>query len=162
MRKLVRTTAAAAGLVAALALTGCGSGESDDAGKDAAPSASPTETGGDTGGGDGGRSRDVEGTWADTSGSAGPVALSVQNGTATLVAEGHTCHGEVRETGKQMLALKCADGNTDRATGTVESNDGTTLVISWETGKKDTLKKVDQGRLPDGLPTGMPSDFRIP
>ncbi|MEW2634766.1 hypothetical protein AB0903_24765 [Streptomyces sp. NPDC048389] len=161
MRKLVRTTAAAAGLAAALALTGCGGGGSDDASKDTAPSASPT-TGGDDGDGDAGRGRDVEGTWADTSGSAGPVALSVQNGTATLVAEGHTCHGEVRETDKQMLALKCADGDTDRTTGTVESNDGTTLVVSWGSGKKDTLKKVDQGQLPDGLPTGIPTDFQVP
>ncbi|UYQ63565.1 hypothetical protein [Streptomyces peucetius] len=161
MRKLVRTTAAAAGLVAALALTGCGSGESDDAGKDTAASASPTETGGDTGGGES-RSRDIEGTWADTTGSTGPVALSVQQGTATLVAEGHTCTGEVQDMGKQMLSLKCADGNTDRTTGAVESNDGTTLVISWDAGKKDTLKKIDQGELPDGLPTGLPTEFQIP
>lgn len=162
MRKLVRTTTAAAGLVAALALTGCGSGESDDAGKDTTASASPTEAGGDAGGSGDSRSRDIEGTWADTTGNTGPIALSVQQGTATLVAEGHTCTGEVQDTGKQMLALKCADGNTDRTMGAVESNDGTTLVISWDAGKKDTLKKVDQGELPDGLPTGLPTEFQIP
>ncbi|GGT27286.1 hypothetical protein GCM10010271_33790 [Streptomyces kurssanovii] len=159
MLKLVRTSAVAAGLVAALALTGCGSGDSDDAGKDKA-TASPTEAGGDSGGGEG-RARDIEGTWTGLS-DGKPVALSVQGSNAAIVADGHACTGEVQDTGKQMLSLKCADGNTDRTLGSIESNDGTTLVISWDAGKKDTLKKSEAGALPDGLPTGLPSDFPTP
>ncbi|MFF3288927.1 hypothetical protein [Streptomyces sp. NPDC003023] len=159
MPKLVRTAAVAAGFFAALALTGCGSGESDDAGKDAKASASPAETGGDTGGE--GRSRDIEGTWTGTS-EGKPVALSVTGGNAALVADGHACTGEVQDMGKQMLSLKCADGNTDRTMGSIESNDGTTLVISWDAGKKDTLKKSEDGELPDGLPTGLPTEFQVP
>ncbi|ALC21757.1 hypothetical protein ACH46N_31275 [Streptomyces pristinaespiralis] len=160
MLNLVRTSAVAAGLVAALALTGCGSGESDDAGKDKA-TASPTDAGGDSSGGGEGRPRDIEGTWTGLS-DGKPVALSVQGSNAAIVADGHACTGEVQDTGKQMLALKCADGNTDRTMGSIESNDGTTLVISWDAGKKDTLKKSEAGALPDGLPTGMPTNVPAP
>ncbi|MGW7466909.1 hypothetical protein ACWGJT_19920 [Streptomyces xantholiticus] len=160
MRKPVRTTAAAAGLVAALALTGCGGG-SDDAGKDDKASASPTEAGGDGGGKDAGRSRDIEGTWTGVS-DGKPVALSVKDGNAAILADGHACTGEVQDMGKQMLALKCADGNTDRTMGAIESNDGTTLVISWDAGKKDTLRKSAAGELPDDLPTGLPTEFQAP
>ncbi|QIP85379.1 hypothetical protein GLX30_16535 [Streptomyces sp. Tu 2975] len=162
MLKLVRTSAVAAGLVAALALTGCGSGDSDsdDAGKDQA-TASPTDAGGDSGDSGEGRARDIEGTWTGLS-DGKPVALSVQDSNAAIVADGHACTGEVQDTGKQILALKCADGNTDRTLGSIESNDGTTLVISWDAGKKDTLKKSEAGALPDGLPTGLPSDFPTP
>ncbi|MFF8844788.1 hypothetical protein ACF08N_19060 [Streptomyces sp. NPDC015127] len=154
MHKLVRMSAAAAGLVAALALTGCGSSESDDTGKGDKASAAPTESGG-TGGGEG-RPRDVEGTWTGMS-DGKPVALSVTQGKAALLADGHACTGEVQDMGKQTLSLKCADGNTDRTMGSVESNDGTTLVISWDAGKKDTLKKSEDGQLPEGLPTGLPT-----
>ncbi|MFP1628575.1 hypothetical protein ACLB9X_26160 [Streptomyces sp. 5K101] len=156
MHKLVRMSAAAAGLVAALALTGCGSSESDDNGGGDKASAAPTESGA-TGGGEG-RPRDVEGTWTGIS-DGKPVALSVTQGKAALLADGHACTGDVQgaDTDKLMLSLKCADGNTDRTTGSVESNDGTTLVISWATGKKDTLKKSTAGEVPGGLPTGVPT-----
>ncbi|MDQ1009244.1 hypothetical protein QFZ82_003729 [Streptomyces sp. V4I23] len=159
MHKLVRMSAAAAGLVAALALTGCGSSESDDTGGGDKASAAPTESG-DTGGGEG-RPRDIEGTWTGLS-DGKPVALSVTQGKAALLADGHACTGEVQETGRQTLSLKCADGNTDRTTGSVESNDGTTLVISWDAGKKDTLKKSDAGEPPAGLPTGLPTGVPAP
>ncbi|MFJ8073914.1 hypothetical protein ACIQ7Q_08270 [Streptomyces sp. NPDC096176] len=161
MLKLVRTAAVAAGLAAALALTGCGSNDSDDAGKDKDhASASPTEAGGDADSG-GGRPRDIQGTWTGVS-DGKPVALSVKDSNAAIVADGHACIGEVQDMGEQTLALKCADGNTDRTMGSIESNDGTTLVISWNAGKKDTLKKSETGELPEDLPTGLPTEFRIP
>ncbi|MEV4331520.1 hypothetical protein AB0K02_13425 [Streptomyces sp. NPDC049597] len=159
MHKLVRMSAAAAGLVAALALAGCGSGESGDTGGGDKASAAPTETA-DTGGGEG-RPRDVEGTWTGLS-DGKPVALSVTQGKAALLADGHACTGEVQDTGGQTLSLTCADGNTDRTTGSVESNDGTTLVISWGAGRKDTLRKSDAGEPPEGLPTGLPTGVPAP
>ncbi|MBT2369070.1 hypothetical protein J7E88_28080 [Streptomyces sp. ISL-10] len=157
MLKLVRMPAAVAGVVAVLALTGCGSNDGADTGGDKASTA-PTEAA-DTGGSGGsaeGRPRDVEGTWTGTS-DGKPLALSVKQGKAALLADGHACTGEVKDTGTMMLSLKCADGNTDRTLGSVESNDGTTLVISWDAGKKDTLKKSAAGEHPGGLPTGLPT-----
>jgi hypothetical protein len=41
--------------------------------------------------------------------------------------------------------------------GTIESNDGKTLVISWDAGAKDTLTRTVAGELPKGLPTGIPT-----
>ncbi|MFD9219901.1 hypothetical protein ACFWDI_07715 [Streptomyces sp. NPDC060064] len=150
MHKLVRRSVAAAGLVAALALTGCGS--SDDAAKDK-PSTTPTQAGG--GGGDA-ASGNIEGAWAGVTESKA-VSLAVTGTKAVLLADGHACTGEVSDMGKQMLSLKCADGNTDRTMGTIESNDGKTLVISWDAGAKDTLTKSAAGKLPTGLPTGIPT-----
>lgn len=154
MHKFVRTSVAAAGLVAALALTGCGSGsdsDKSDAGKGGASTA-PSEAGGS-----GAKGESVEGTWAGMT-DAKPVALSVTGKTAAVLADGHACTGEVQDHGgKPMLALKCADGNTDRTMGAIESNDGTTMVVSWDAGKRDTLTKTDPGKLPEGLPTGIPT-----
>jgi hypothetical protein len=147
---------ASAGLVAALALTGCGSDESDDAGEDGkdTTSSAPSETGS---GGDGGtKAESVEGTWAGLT-DGKPVALSITGETAAVLADGHACTGEVADHGKPMLSLKCADGNTERTMGSIESNDGTTMVVSWDAGKKDTLTKTDPGKIPEGLPTGLPT-----
>ncbi|MFF4229195.1 hypothetical protein [Streptomyces sp. NPDC001820] len=156
MHKRVRTSVAAAALVAALALTGCGSDDSDDAGKDAKAPAAPTDAGG---GGAG--SGNVEGAWSGkTDGKS--VDLAVTGTKAVLIADGHACTGEVADMGKPMLSLKCADGNTDRTMGTIESNDGKTLVISWDAGAKDTLTKSATGKLPEGLPTGMPTGIPTP
>ncbi|MFD4142235.1 hypothetical protein [Streptomyces sp. NPDC058572] len=154
MRKLVRTSAAAAGLLAALALTGCGS---DDGGGNDTPkaSASPGESGDN---GSGGESASLEGAWTGMA-DGGPVALSVSGTAASIVADGHACTGQVKDMGGEpMLSLKCADGNTDRTMGSIESNDGKTLVISWDAGKKDTLEKADPGKLPE-LPTDLPTDL---
>lgn len=155
MHKRVRTSVAAAGLVAAaaLVLAGCGSDGGDDAGK-AKASTAPTNAGGDAG--TGGDSGNIEGAWAGvTEGKA--VSLAVTGTKAVLLADGHACTGEVSDMGKQMLSLKCADGNTDRTMGSIESNDGKTLVISWGAGAKDTLTKSAAGKLPTGLPTGIPT-----
>ncbi|MFE3824928.1 hypothetical protein [Streptomyces sp. NPDC059092] len=161
VQKLVRTSAAAAGLVVALslALTGCG-GDSDggDAGKDAgatAPGGSASESGADSG--SGADAASVEGSWAGlTDGKS--VALAVASGKVALVAAEHVCQGAVEDMGgAPMFTLKCGDGDTERTMGSIESNDGKTLVISWTGGKKDTLKKAESGSLPTGLPTELPS-----
>ncbi|WTL22749.1 hypothetical protein OG329_16970 [Streptomyces sp. NBC_01506] len=164
MHKLVRTSVAAAGLVVALTLTGCGGGDSGDSGDDSAkdkssgaPAPSEPETGGDESApADGAAADSLEGTWAGmTEGKA--VALSVKEGKAALIADEHICQGDVQEMGGEpMLSLKCADGNTDRTMGSIDSNDGKTLVLSWGGGTKDSLAKTDPGALPEGLPTDIP------
>ncbi|MFE4173434.1 hypothetical protein ACFRR7_15510 [Streptomyces sp. NPDC056909] len=173
MQKLVRAGVATAGLVTALALTltGCGGDSGGDSAKDKggadAPSATAdgsvsapdpaTDSSTDAGAG-GDAASAVEGTWAGlTDGKA--VALSVKAGKAALVADSHVCQGSVEDMGEPMLSLTCADGNTDRTMGSIESNDGKTLVVSWDKGKKDTLAKTDSGALPEGLPEDLPTDL---
>ncbi|MFD5111511.1 hypothetical protein ACFVWX_00380 [Streptomyces sp. NPDC058220] len=169
MHKLIRTSVAAAGLAAALVLTGCG-GDSDsgsDSGKDKGGAAassgtasgdagSGSDAGSDSGSGGDASGGSIEGTWAGLS-DGKAVALSVKAGKVALVADQHVCQGTVEDMGEPMLSLKCADGNTDRTMGTIESNDGKTLVISWDAGKKDTLAKAEDGKLPGGLPTSLPT-----
>ncbi|THA60154.1 hypothetical protein E6P78_27830 [Streptomyces sp. A0958] len=165
MYKIARTGAVlATGLLTALALTGCGSdGDKGDSGKDSAAtttpsaggdSASPSEAdGGDSAGG----AKALEGAWAgQTDGK--PVVLSVASGKAVVVADSHVCSGTVSDLGKPTLELKCADGDTARTMGAVESNDGKTVVISWDAGARDKLGKADADalkNLPDlaDLPT---------
>ncbi|MEV0776385.1 hypothetical protein ACIBLA_07545 [Streptomyces sp. NPDC050433] len=163
MHKLLRTGVATAGLVVALTLTGCGGGDSgDDSGKDKG-SGTPTPTAPDGGAGESTPDADstadsLEGTWAGTT-EGKAIALSVKEGKAALIADEHICQGDVEEMGGEpMLSLKCADGNTDRTMGSIDSNDGKTLVLSWEGGTKDSLAKTEPGKLPEGLPT----DIQVP
>ncbi|MFI5757952.1 hypothetical protein [Streptomyces sp. NPDC051569] len=159
MQRLVRAGITAAGLVAALTLTlgGCdgggdtGGGSAGGSGKDkgaagAAPGGSGGSPAADAGSGSGSGSNaagaDIEGTWTGrTDGKA--VALSVKSGKVALVADQSICQGSVQDMGEPMLTLTCEDGATDRAMGTIESNDGKTLVISWGGDRKDTLAKID-------------------
>ncbi|MGW4239572.1 hypothetical protein ACWEJP_22625 [Streptomyces sp. NPDC004749] len=173
VRKLVRTSVAAAGLVAALSLslTGCGGGD-DGSDKDGGGVSSPSGAGADSGSGsgsgpdsgpDGGAdSGGLEGSWAGLS-DGHAVVLGVKKAKVMLVAAEHVCQGGVEDMGGEpMLNLTCDDGNTDRTMGTIESNDGKKLVVSWEGGKKDTLTKTADGKLPageGGLPTDLPKDL---
>ncbi|MFC8831134.1 hypothetical protein ACFT9I_38025 [Streptomyces sp. NPDC057137] len=161
MHQLVRSGVAAAGLVVALTLTGCGGSDSgDDSGKDkgtSTPAPSEPAGGTDEATPDAGSTADsLEGSWAGmTEGKA--VALSVKEGKAALIADEHICQGDVQDMGGEpMLSLKCADGNTDRTMGSIDSNDGKTLALSWQGGTKDSLTKTDPGKLPEGLPTDIP------
>lgn len=79
------------------------------------------------------------------------MVLSVASGKAVVVADSHVCSGTAKDMGKPMLALTCADGNTDRTMGAIESNDGRTVVVSWDGGTKDKLAKTDADSL-EGLP----------
>lgn len=161
MHKLVRTgTVVATGLLTAFALTGCG-GDSDKGGADSGSGSTVTPTPAGSAGGAGedsgsgadgatGGLKALEGAWAgQTDGKA--VVLSVASGKAVIVADSHVCSGTAKDMGKPMLALTCADGNTDRTMGAIESNDGKTVVVSWDGGAKDTLAKTDADSL-EGLP----------
>ncbi|MGW6404040.1 hypothetical protein [Streptomyces sp. NPDC055134] len=162
MLKRVRIGAAAAGVAAALVITGCSSdsGDGGDGGKSKeTPQASATaSTGGDTGGsGSGGTSGSLQGSWVTTS-QGKSVALLISGKKVALVGE-HVCSGTAGdEMGMQMLTLKCADGNTDRNMGQVKSVDASTLKVSWEGFGNDTFRKTDNGKLPSGFPTmGLPT-----
>ncbi|MFB6554780.1 hypothetical protein [Streptomyces sp. NPDC056405] len=172
-RRSVRAAAVAVGLVGALALTACtDDGDSDDGGSggggsgggdksSAVPSASASasaDPGGGSGGGGGSPSAaagELEGSWlATTDGQA--VALVVTGEKAALFATGGTvCSGTAGEdSGTRTIRLKCTDGSDDRATGTVESVDGTSLKVTWQGGLgEETYTKSEGGSLPPGLPT---------
>ncbi|MFF1360185.1 hypothetical protein [Streptomyces sp. NPDC058297] len=163
MLKRVRIGAAAAGVAAALVVTGCSSdsGDGGDGGKSKeTPQASDNASAGaDTGGsgsGSGGKSGSLQGSWVTTS-QGKSVALLISGKKVALVGE-HVCSGTAGdEMGMQMLTLKCADGNTDRNMGQVKSVDATTLKVSWEGFGDDTFRKTDNGKLPSGFPTmGLP------
>nr|WP_309096559.1 hypothetical protein [Streptomyces sp.] len=156
----VRGAAAAAGLVGALVLTGCsGDGDSgDDPASSPAPSATASAgTGGsDSGSGSGGAGAgELAGSWlATTDGKA--VALVITGEQAALFATGGSiCSGTAgEESGRRMIRLKCTDGGESRATGTVDSVNGSSMKVTWEGGLgEETYTKAEGGKLPTGLPT---------
>ncbi|WP_330239825.1 hypothetical protein [Streptomyces sp. NBC_00525] len=122
-----------AGLLAAVMLTGCGSdGDKNDADAKGA-----------------GDVKSLAGGWISQK-DGKQVVLSVNDGMASLVADAHVCTGSVKDADKPTLKLECADGDTARTAGTVESNDGKTLVIAWDGGTRDELKRAAAGvDLPD-------------
>ncbi|MEV0640851.1 hypothetical protein AB0I77_39190 [Streptomyces sp. NPDC050619] len=177
-RRRVRIAAAAGCLAGVLALTACsgdgdsgsdsGSGSGSDSssssgskdGSSAGPSASASaETGGGTGDADGsggsGGSDGLAGSWLATTGGKA-VALVITGTEAGLFATGGTvCTGTAgKESGTETIALKCTDGSEDRATGTVDSVDKTTLKVTWKDGLgAETYTRSEGGTLPSGLPT---------
>lgn len=158
----VRIGAAAAGLVAALVLTGCSSDGGDgDEGKDKGSAGSsagaegsggsdtPGEGGVDSGAEDGGS----EGSWVATA-DGNPLALVIAGKQATLLGENVLCSGTA---GAETIRLKCAKGDSDRTEGTVESVNGTSMTVSWQGAGKDQFTRTKGGKLPEGLPTaGLP------
>ncbi|MFH9435687.1 hypothetical protein [Streptomyces rochei] len=163
-RRPARAVAVAVGLVGALALTACtDGGDSDDGGSggsggdkaSAAPSASASAgTGGATGGSPS-AAGELEGSWLATA-DGQAVALMVTGDKAALFATGGTvCSGTAGDvSGTRTIRLKCTAGGDDRATGTVESVDDTTLRVTWEGGVgEETYTRSEGGSLPPGLPT---------
>ncbi|MEU1402731.1 hypothetical protein ABZ471_10240 [Streptomyces sp. NPDC005728] len=147
----VRTAAAAAGLVGALALTACsGGGSKDDSSP--TPSATPTSTGT---GAVTDSSDKLQGSWITTSKGA-VVALVITGKQAGIFATGGTvCSGAAgTEAGMQMIHLTCTDGSKDRVSGMVESVDKDAMKVTWS-GKlgQETYTRAEGGKLPSGLPT---------
>ncbi|MFF3378022.1 hypothetical protein ACFYXF_34365 [Streptomyces sp. NPDC002680] len=167
-RGLVRRAGvvSAAGVAGVVLLAGCSGDGGSDGGAasggtgSSAASASPSPSASDSGsGGGGGGTTAVDsalvGSWLTTSkGSA--VALVVTGAKAGLFATGGmVCSGTAgKETGMQMIRLTCSDGNKDRAEGMVDSVDGTSMKVTWESGLgTETYTKAEGGQLPSGLPT---------
>ncbi len=163
-RGRVRAAAAAVGLAGALTLTACGGNGSD--GADGTPSPTPSATASaDSGGGTGGPGASgapaggLDGSWLTTAGGAA-VVLMVNGEEAALFATGGTlCTGSAREDGgSRSISLKCDDGTEDRASGTVDSVDGTSLKVTWEGALgTETYTKAEGGDFPTGLPTAGPA-----
>ncbi|MEU1915535.1 hypothetical protein AB0E95_34770 [Streptomyces massasporeus] len=154
----VRVAAAAAGLAGVLVLSACSSdGGSGDDSASASPSAtSSAGTGGDSGSGSGDAAGgELAGSWlATTDGKA--VALVITGKQAALFGTGGSvCSGTAgEESGMRMIRLKCTDGSKDRATGMVDSVDGSSLKVTWQGGLgAETYRKTEGGKLPTGLPT---------
>ncbi|WP_409058904.1 hypothetical protein [Streptomyces sp. SYP-A7185] len=171
----VRIGAAAAGLVAALVLTGCSSdgGDGGDGGKDkgsagasagadgsdgsdasdASDGSGKPDEGADSGADSGAEEGGSEGSWVATAG-GNPLALVIAGKQATLLGENVLCSGTA---GADTIRLKCAKGDSDRTEGTVESVDGTSMTVSWKGAGKDQFTRTKGGKLPEGLPTaGIP------
>lgn len=154
--------AAAAGLAAALVLTGCSGDGGDSEAKE--PSAAPTAT--DTaeagsGGGSGdssGAETKLQGNWLATTGGKA-VALFVNGDEAALFVMGGTvCSGKVSdEADMQMIALKCTDGTKDRTSGMVDSVDSKSLTVTWKGDVGEETFQKTEGALPSGLPTDLPT-----
>ncbi|MFP3988783.1 hypothetical protein U9R90_14990 [Streptomyces sp. E11-3] len=166
----LRICAVAAGVAAALVLTGCsGDGGSSDDGGDAKPSESgvgPSETpdgsggsGGGDGSGDGSGDADggsLDGSWvAMTDGK--PIGLLVDGKKAALFGlQGTTCSGSVGEIkGSQTFRLVCK-GDSSRTVGRVSSVGATSMKVVWEGLGDESFQKSEDGKLPGGLRTGVP------
>lgn len=148
----VRTAAAAAGLVGALALTACSGGGSKEA--SSTPSTASTSSGSATGAVTGASGK-LQGSWITTS-KGTIVALVVTGKKAGLFATGGSvCSGTAgAEAGMQMIHLTCTDGSKDRVTGMVDSVGKEAMKVTWS-GKlgQETYTKAEGGKLPPGLPT---------
>ncbi|MFF7488806.1 hypothetical protein ACFZBC_25415 [Streptomyces luteogriseus] len=155
----VRVAAAAAGLAGVLALSACSSGGDSGDDSDAGPAPSASESagqGGDSGSASGDSAGgELAGSWlATTDGKA--VALVITGKQAALFGTGGSvCSGTAgEESGMHMIRLKCTDGSKDRATGMVDSVNGSSMKVTWEGGiGAETYRKTEGGKLPTGLPT---------
>ncbi|MBT3153617.1 hypothetical protein HTV45_22580 [Streptomyces sp. CHD11] len=161
--------AAAVGLAGALVLTACSGDGSADADAPATPEPSATATG-DSGGGtpDSGASAapagELEGSWLTTAEGKAVILMITGGEAAAFTTGGAVCSGTAQEDGGDpSISLECADGTEDRAKGTVDSVDGTTLKVTWEGSLgTETYTKAEGSALPTGLPsaelpTGLPT-----
>ncbi|MFG2713943.1 hypothetical protein ACGFX2_25785 [Streptomyces goshikiensis] len=141
----------AAGVAAALALTGCGSGgDSDGAAPDKKPAATPA-AGAPSASGAGGAAKagSLDGAWISAAKPGEIVILTVKSPVAIVIEGGQTCKGTV--SGKD-LTLVCPSGGK-RTKGTVDSVDAASLKVTWDGVGTDTFQKSDPGKLPTALPT---------
>ncbi|MGX8909961.1 hypothetical protein ACR820_32845 [Streptomyces netropsis] len=143
MRTAAQCTGAA--FIAAVLLTGCGGGDGDGkAGGEPSASASKGTSGNSAPAKDGAVGS-LDGVYAAAPSADGAVGLSLSRGRAALYADGgkRVCTGTFGEgAGPVTLTLTCGDKNTDRTRGTVERPGGKTVVVSWESGKKDTFTRT--------------------
>ncbi|MFG3197943.1 hypothetical protein ACGFYT_17570 [Streptomyces sp. NPDC048208] len=150
-------TAAAAGLVSALALTATACG--GDGSPDDSPSTSTTApaTSGSDGSGGAGASDQLQGSWITTGGGK-IVALVITGKQAGLFVTGGTvCSGTAGEqAGKGLIRLTCQGGDDSRAEGTVDSVSGKALKVTWKgSAGSESFTRAEGGKLPSGLPTSL-------
>lgn len=159
-----RMAAAVAGLAGALVLTAC-SGDGSDGSDDPAAPSPPVTTTADFGPGTGGSRTSpdtasaLEGSWLHTT-EGGAVALVITGEDAALFAAGGSvCRGSAKkEAGTRSISLTCDGGSKERARGTVEAIDNSSLKVTWEgTPGTETYTKAVDGKLPTGFPTSVPN-----
>ncbi|MFD3515889.1 hypothetical protein [Streptomyces sp. NPDC058657] len=173
MHQHIRTVVGTAAVTAVLLLTGCSSDGAKDGAAKPSDSAASTGGGASAGSGDASTSpagdagaKDVTGSWTATA-NGKLVVLTIQGDMAGIVGE-HLCTGRVVRQGGVALDLKCPNGNTDRAKGTVTAGgDGKSLTVKWEgSGTEEKFTKAAGGDLPSAVPTdfpsGMPSAPKLP
>lgn len=149
--------AALAALAVVGLASGCGGGDGDGkAGASPAPGPSTSEPAASTPPADGsGKSepRSLDGGWTTEALHAddGLLILSVAKQDVMLAGKTSCIGKAATDADPVTFSLTCKDGSTDFATGTVDSLEGTTLKVTWASGKTDTFT-----RAPDisNLPTG--------
>ncbi|MFE9649020.1 hypothetical protein ACFYO0_33885 [Streptomyces sp. NPDC006365] len=158
-RRQARFASVAAGLAAALVLTGCSSdSDGNTAGDEASspqPSAAASSADADGGSGGGAAEADgVEGSWV-TSKEGKLIALMIEGAKVAMFSTGGSvCSGTARETsGEQKIALQCTDGNKDRGQGVIDSVSSSTMKVTWEGFGEETYTRSEDGKWPEGLPT---------
>ncbi len=154
----VRVAAAAAGLAAALVLTGCSSDDTGSEAKESSAAPTPTDTADSGGSGDSsGAKTELQGNWLATTGGKA-VALFVNGEEVAVFVGTSVCSGKVSdEANMQMIALKCQDGSDDRTEGMVDSVSAKSLTITWEGSVGEETFQKAEGSLPSGLPTDLPT-----
>jgi hypothetical protein len=155
----MRVAAAAAGLTAALVLTGCsGGGDSSAKESSAAPKASDSSDSGSSQGSSGVET-ELQGNWlATTDGKA--VALFVNGDEVAVFVGTSVCSGKVSdEADMQMISLTCQDGSDARTEGMVDKVTSKSLTITWEGEVGQEKFRKAEGSLPTGLPTDLPTDL---
>ncbi|MEU1373423.1 hypothetical protein ABZ442_07145 [Streptomyces triculaminicus] len=160
----MRRTAQLAGTaLAAVLMAGCAGGggdKADDRTASATPSAAPRPSAAT------GKGGPLDGAYAARS-ADGPVGLSLYGDKAAVYSDNgkRACVGSFHRDAKPAtLALRCADGNTDRAGGKVEPTGDKTLVVTWDSGTKDTFTRTaDAAPLPDPtrLGGGLPAPTKL-
>ncbi|MDT0380645.1 hypothetical protein RM572_17980 [Streptomyces sp. DSM 42041] len=150
MRTTARVSGAAAVIAAALLLTGCGSdggGENSDKG------------GAEQSSGEGGASA-LKGAWlsGELTDRDHKILVFVETGgNVNLSTEDADCTGTyAADADPVTLEMVCAKGSGFEK-GTVESVDGDTLTLAWESGGSDTFTRAESSL--EDLPTEMPSDL---
>ncbi|MFF8474448.1 hypothetical protein [Streptomyces sp. NPDC015414] len=153
----VRTAAAAAGLVGALALTACGGGGTEDGSSPAPAPTAGSESGGGSTGAVTGAAGELQGSWVSTT-KGSIVALVITGRKAGLFATGGaTCAGTAgTQSGMRMIHLDCTNGSKDRVSGMVDSASKDALKVTWS-GRlgAETYTKAEGGKLPSGMPTNL-------
>ncbi|MGW1870248.1 hypothetical protein ACWCPS_32485 [Streptomyces mauvecolor] len=154
MHRHIRTAGlAAAGLSAALVLTGCGSGA-----KKADPAASDAGASAPASGGTGTvRFEDLTGAWVADADKDVILVFTSQK-TVSLTGS-HFCVGKFDDAGGMAMIKmnECNKGYKERSNGMLKlTND--TLEVDWAGFKKETFTRGTKGKLPTGLPTaGLPT-----
>ncbi|MFJ3202973.1 hypothetical protein [Streptomyces sp. NPDC086989] len=156
-KNLRHSLIATAGIVAALALTACGSDSGSDKtaiSKDPKPAATPSSPSTAPSSGADAKGGSVEGGWISIANPSKPVVLTVKGKTAVVVegASGLTCQGT---TDGKSFDLKCPAGAL-HAKGQVVSAGAAELKVTWQEVGTETYQKSEPGKLPTGLPTTLP------